>query len=79
MVCAAAEGSGSDRWYDGNGKLVLRDPGLTRWEILIDDAGTPVDPSDDQFIDFLGIVTGSTGRNDTAGRDFCDDLIQFTS
>jgi hypothetical protein len=25
-----------------------------------------------------GIVFGSTGRNDTQGRDFCDDLREFT-
>jgi hypothetical protein len=53
--------------------IVLRDPGLNRVEVLIDNAGTPTDPSDDGFIEFLGVVKGSTGRNDTG--DFCEDLL----
>jgi hypothetical protein len=73
------QGSGSQKWYDGDGKLVLRDTGLTRVEILVDHAGTPTDPSDDEFLEFLGVVKGPTGRNDTEGRDFCEDLILFTS
>ncbi len=72
------QGAGGSRWYDGNGKLVLRDPGMVRYEILVDNAGTPSDPFDDTFIDFLGVVKGSTGRNDTDGRDFCVDLHLFT-
>ncbi len=70
--------SGSTKVYGPDGKLLFSDPGQTRAEILIDDAGTPTDPSDDQFIAFLGVVKGSTGRNDLQGRDFCDDLHQFT-
>ena len=73
------QGSGTERWYDGDGKLVLMNPGLTRWEILVDHAGTPSDPFDDEFIEFLGDVKGSTGRNDTVGRDFCEDFFLFTA
>lgn len=73
------QGSGGSRWYDGDGKLVLRDPGLVRFEILVDDGGTPSDPFDDEFIEYLGEVKGSTGRNDTEGRDFCEDLLLFTA
>ncbi|HEX6657131.1 MAG TPA: hypothetical protein VF065_03560 [Ilumatobacter sp.] len=73
------QGSGSERWYDGDGTLVLRNPGLTRWEILVDHAGTPSDPFDDEFIEFLGDVKGSTGRNDTEGHDFCEDLLLYTA
>jgi hypothetical protein len=73
------QGSGGSRWYDGDGKLVLRDPGLVRFEVLIDHNGTPSDPFDDEEIAFLGIVKGSTGLNETEGRDFCDDIILFTS
>lgn len=72
------QGSGGQRWLDANGKLVFRDPGLIRYEILVDNAGTPSDPFDDTFLDFLGVVKGSTGRNDTDGRDYCADLHQFT-
>ncbi|PZS34865.1 MAG: hypothetical protein DLM58_05015 [Pseudonocardiales bacterium] len=71
--------AGSTKVYGPDGKLLFSDPGQTRAEILIDDAGTPTDPSDDQFIAFLGVVKGSTGRNDLQGRDFCDDLHQFTA
>jgi hypothetical protein len=71
--------TGSDRWYDTNGNLVLNDPGQIRFEVLIDTNGTPGDPSDDEEIAFLGLVKGSTGRNDTQGRDFCADLVTFTT
>ena len=73
------QASGRDRWYDGDGRVVLRDPGLARWEIVVNHAGTPTDPFDDTFVDFVGIVKGSTGRNDTQGRDFCADIDLFTS
>jgi hypothetical protein len=38
-----------------------------------------VGASDDEFLEFLGIVKDSTGRNDLEGRNFCDDLVEFTS
>jgi hypothetical protein len=53
--------------YGEDGKAIARDPGQIRLEILIDDGGTPTDPSDDEFLAFLGQVKGSTGRSD----DFC--------
>ncbi len=73
------QGSGGDRWYDGNGQLVLRDPGMVRFEVLIDHAGTPADPFDDEFLEFVGIVKESTGLNETHGRDFCEDIALFTT
>jgi hypothetical protein len=71
--------SGSTKLYSSDGSLMLNDPGQTRVEILIDEAGTPDDPFDDEFVDFLGVVKGSTGRNDLQGHDFCDDLHQVTA
>jgi hypothetical protein len=71
--------TGGYRLYDTNGKLVLLDPGQIRSEALIGDNGTPDDPFDDVFLEDHGIVFGSTGRNDTQGRDFCDDLREFTA
>jgi hypothetical protein len=72
--------SGGSRFYDTNGKLVLRDPGQFRFAIDIDFNGTPGDPSDDMEIpDSFRVVRDSTGRNDTAGRDFCADLVEFTN
>ena len=53
--------------YGPDGEAIARDPGQTRFEVLIDNGGTPSDPSDDEFLEFLGVVKGSTGRTD----DFC--------
>lgn len=71
------QGAGGARFFDGDGNFVLANPGMSRWEILIDHGGT-IDPSDDQFIS-LEVVKGSTGRNDLEGRDFCADVIEFTA
>ena len=53
--------------YGEDGKAIARNPGQIRFEILVDHGGTPTDPSDDEFLAFLGVVKGSTGRSD----DFC--------
>ena len=75
-----AQGSGSDRYYDTHGKLVLNDPGQVRFRYLVDEMGTPDNRFDDEEIDgTFEIVRGSTGRNDTQDRDFCADLVTFTS
>jgi hypothetical protein len=60
-------GTGSGVLYGPDGKAIARNPGQIRFEILIDHGGTPTDPSDDEELEFLGIVKGSTGRTD----DFC--------
>jgi hypothetical protein len=60
---------------DSSGKAIARNPGQVRFEILISDSGTPDDFSDDEFLDFLGLVKGSTGRND----DFCDAVVPALS
>jgi len=60
-------GAGNTVMYDSDGNVIAHDPGMTRVQILVDDAGTPTDPSDDQFLEFLGVVLGSTGLN----ADFC--------
>ena len=69
--------AGSSKVYGPDGKLLFNDPGQTRFEVLIDHNGTPSDPSDDEFLEFLGVVKGSTGRNDLEGRDFCEDIQTF--
>jgi hypothetical protein len=69
--------AGSTKLYGPDGKLLFNDPGQTRFEVLIDHNGTPSDPSDDEFLDFLGVVKGSTGRNDLEERDFCEDIQTF--
>jgi hypothetical protein len=40
-----------------DGKAIARDPGQTRFKVLVDDGGTPNDPSDDEFVSDLGTVT----------------------
>lgn len=67
--------TGSNKIYGPDGRLLFNDPGQIRFEVLIDHGGTPADPSDDEFITDLGLVKGSTGRNDLEGLDFCADLI----
>ena len=69
--------TGSSKVYGPDGKLLFSDPGQIRFEILIDHGGTPTDPSDDEFLEFLGVVFGSTGRNDLQDRDFCADIHEF--
>ena len=71
--------SGGSRFYDANGKLVLKDPGQVRVAFDIDYNGTPGDPDDDiEVPDSFRIVRPSTGNSDFSGRDFCADLAEFT-
>jgi hypothetical protein len=61
--------------YGEDGKAIARDPGQIRFEILVDHGGTPTDPSDDEFIEFLGVVKESTGRSD----DYCEAAVPALS
>ena len=54
-----------------HGRAIGSDTGQVRVEALIDDAGTPTDPFDDEFIADLGVVKQPTGRND----DFCATVV----
>jgi hypothetical protein len=60
-------GTGNSTYTGTDGKAIARNPGQSRWEILIDYNGTPGDPFDDEFLEYLGEVKASTGRTD----DFC--------
>ena len=72
--------SGGSRFYDADGKLVLKDPGQVRFAFDVDYNGTPGDPSDDiEVPDSFRIVRASTGHSDLSDRDFCADLVEFTS
>ena len=72
--------SGGSRFYDTDGNFVLKDPGQVRFAVDIDYNGTPGDPSDDVEVpDSFRIVRGSTGNSDLSDRDFCADLVEFTS
>jgi hypothetical protein len=71
--------SGGSRFYDAGGRLVLRDPGQTRYAFDIDYNGTPGNPDDDVDVpDSFRVVRPSTGNSDFSGRDFCEDLATFT-
>jgi hypothetical protein len=72
--------SGGSRFYDADGNFVLKDPGQTRFAFDIDYNGTPGDPSDDVEVpDSFRIVRSSTGNSDLSDRDFCADLVEFTT
>jgi hypothetical protein len=72
--------SGGSRFYDTDGNFVLKDPGQVRFAVDIDYNGTPGDPSDDVEVpDSFRVVRGSTGNSDLSDRDFCADLVEFTS
>ena len=73
-------GSGSSRFYDTDGNFVLKDPGEARFAFDIDYKGTPGNPDDDVEIpNSFRIVRASTGHSDFSNRDFCEDLVAFTS
>jgi len=63
--------------FGADGERLFLDAGLTGFALLIDHAGTPTDPTDDEFLEFLGIST-QVGRQDTADRDFCADMAELT-
>ncbi len=72
--------AGGSRFYDADGNFVLKDPGAFRFAFDVDYNGTPGDPSDDaQVPDSFRVVRPSTGNSDFSDRDFCADLVQFTS
>jgi hypothetical protein len=63
--------TGNAAVHDENGKAIARNPGQIRYEILIDHGGTPMNYTDDEFLEFLGLVKESTGRTD----DFCAAVV----
>jgi hypothetical protein len=72
--------SGGSRFYATEGNLVLKDPGQTRFAFDVDYNGTPSDPSDDvEVADSFRVVRASTGNSDLSNRNFCADLVEFTS
>ena len=49
--------------YGADGEVLARNPGQVRFEVDVDHAGTPGDPSDDVFLAFR-LVKELTGRTD---------------
>ncbi len=67
--------TGNEVLYGMDGKAIARNPGQVRFELLIDHNGTPTDPTDDEFLAFLGVVKESTGRSD----DICAAAVAALS
>jgi hypothetical protein len=59
------------RWQSRN------NDGQIRLQLLIDYGGTLYDPEDDVVLDEQ-LIFGSTGTNDSEGRDFCEDFLAIT-
>ena len=70
--------AGVSKWYGAAGTLLYIDSGMQSFELAVDHAGTPSDPYDDGWVTFVGDVVELTGRGDTLGRDFCEDLLEVT-
>ncbi len=64
--------TGNSTMYGNNGTAIARNPGQIRFEILLSNGGTPSDPDDDEFLEFLGFVKDSTGRSD----DYCAAALE---
>ena len=73
------QNAGSFKWFDSDGDRVLKGAGLFRFQITVDHGGTPTDPSDDVEIDDSFVELKNAGMDQTAGRDFCADLAEFTT
>ncbi len=64
--------------YGPDGTLLYKRAGQNRGEVIFDNAGTPTDRSDDEFIEFAGFT--KTRNLDTwEGADFCSDLATYLS
>jgi hypothetical protein len=61
----------SDVSYDKSGARVHQFVGRTVFEVLTDNGGTPTDPTDDEFLEFLGIVKENIAVN-SPDLDFCE-------
>jgi hypothetical protein len=62
--------TGNNVFYNSAGKAIGRNPGQVRFRIVVDDGGTPTDPTDDTEVSFE-VVKESTGRTD----DFCEVVV----
>jgi hypothetical protein len=69
--------SGGLRTYGPDGKVVFHNDGQVRLLLLIDYGGTLLDPEDDVVLD-EELIFGSTGTNDTEGREFCEVFLEIT-
>jgi hypothetical protein len=66
-----SQGPGEGDAFNSAGERISHTAGLSAVELLYDHGGTPTDPSDDEFLEFLGFVK-STGHDD----DFCGTMTE---
>jgi hypothetical protein len=69
--------TGGGKWLGPDGKVVFKDSGQIRLQHVIDFNDTPLDLTDDVTLS-TELIKGSTGTNDTEGRDFCEDFLAIT-
>ena len=67
--------TGVTTYYDDEGARLFKAVGRATGQIVIDINGTPENPDDDEFLEF--IPGDLHGRWDTEGRDFCADVMEF--
>ena len=70
--------SGNQIVRDDANKILFKDTGVIRFEVVVDYNGTLDNADDDIFVEDRGVIF-QHGNNDTAGRDFCADLLEFTA
>lgn len=63
---------------DDSGRIILKDRGTMRFEIIVDYNGTLRNADDDVLIEDRGEVFRG-GKFDTVNRDFCADMLEFTA
>jgi hypothetical protein len=68
---------GAGGWKFIGPARTLRDPGMNRYQVLVDHAGTPLDPFDDPDAEFLAVIKESTGLNES-GEGLCEDYSIVT-
>jgi hypothetical protein len=66
------QGPGEEGTFNEAGERIFHRAGLTAFELLFDHAGTPTDPSDDEFLS-VNFVKQTPGFDND---DFCAALIQ---
>src|SRR3954447_18974657 len=62
--------TGPSTAYGPDGKAIARDPGQSRFRLVVSVSGTPDDPEDDVELSF-DRIKGSTGRSD----DYCAAIV----
>jgi hypothetical protein len=75
-ITITVKGTGRQFAYGPDGNRLFVDAGQTQFSFVIDYNGTPDNPDDDVEVADLG-EHKLTGRQDTADRDFCEDLVTF--